>query len=155
MRFRLIANFFSKVSVLLAKRTLIPLVVWARSASCCLPLYNQGMLWRISLLAVWRKQVHNSMSIMDRCRIVSILILDRAGDLMQDLKTGHLIQASPRAQFYGQIIGSTLSIFVTVTAYTLYNKAYTIPGPSFPAPTAYIWLGLARLLRRSLLRRSI
>jgi uncharacterized oligopeptide transporter (OPT) family protein len=66
---------------------------------------------------------------------------------MQDLKTGHLIQASPRAQFYGQMIGSLLSIFVTVTAYTLYNRAYTIPGPSFPAPTAYVWLSLARLLR--------
>lgn len=71
----------------------------------------------------------------------------RAGDLMQDLKTGHLIRASPRAQFYGQLIGSFLSIIVTATAYTLYNRAYEIPGPSFPAPTAYVWLGLARLLR--------
>ena len=66
---------------------------------------------------------------------------------MQDLKTGHLIRASPRAQFYGQLIGSFLSIIVTATAYTLYNRAYQIPGPSFPAPTAYVWLGLARLLR--------
>lgn len=68
---------------------------------------------------------------------------------MQDLKTGHLVRASPRAQFYGQLIGSTLSIFVTSTAYSLYTKAYQIPGPSFPAPTAYVWLGLARLLRMS------
>ncbi|OCH94867.1 OPT oligopeptide transporter [Obba rivulosa] len=71
----------------------------------------------------------------------------QAGDLMQDLKTGHLIRASPRAQFYGQLIGSSLSIIVTTTAYTLYNRAYQIPGPSFSAPTAYVWLGLARLLR--------
>ncbi len=71
----------------------------------------------------------------------------RAGDLMQDLKTGHLIRASPRAQFYGQLIGSCLSIVVTTTAYTLYQRAYEIPGPSFPAPTAFVWLGLARLLR--------
>ncbi|TFY82250.1 hypothetical protein EWM64_g1758 [Hericium alpestre] len=71
----------------------------------------------------------------------------QAGDLMQDLKTGHLIGASPKAQFYGQLIGSTLSIFVTVTAYSLYQNAYPIPGPSFPAPTAYVWLSLARLLR--------
>lgn len=68
---------------------------------------------------------------------------------MQDLKTGHLIRASPRAQFYGQLIGSTLSIVVTTTAYNLYTRAYEIPGPSFPAPTAYVWLGLARLLRAS------
>lgn len=73
----------------------------------------------------------------------------RAGDLMQDLKTGHLIHASPRAQFYGQLIGSSLSIIVTASAYTLYQRAYSIPGPSFPAPTAYVWLSLARLLRKS------
>ena len=68
---------------------------------------------------------------------------------MQDLKTGHLVRASPRAQFFGQLIGSCLSIVVTTTAYSLYTRAYPIPGPSFPAPTAYVWLGLARLLRTS------
>jgi uncharacterized oligopeptide transporter (OPT) family protein len=67
---------------------------------------------------------------------------------MQDLKTGHLIHASPRAQFFGQLIGSSVSIIVTSTAYSLYQRAYTIPGPSFPAPTAYVWLSLARLLRK-------
>ncbi|KAJ7126931.1 oligopeptide transporter [Mycena epipterygia] len=71
----------------------------------------------------------------------------QAGDLMQDLKTGHLCGASPRAQFFGQLIGSAVSIIVTTTAYSLYNRAYVIPGPSFPAPTAYVWLSLARLLR--------
>ncbi|KAL0574740.1 OPT superfamily [Marasmius crinis-equi] len=71
----------------------------------------------------------------------------QAGDLMQDLKTGHLCGASPRAQFYGQLIGSCVSIFVTTTAYSFYTRAYPIPGPSFPAPTAYVWLSLARLLR--------
>ncbi|KAF8274848.1 oligopeptide transporter [Lactarius quietus] len=71
----------------------------------------------------------------------------QAGDLMQDLKTGHLVRASPRAQFYGQLIGSTVSIPVTVTAFILYSRAYPIPGPTFPAPTAYVWLSLARLLR--------
>lgn len=66
---------------------------------------------------------------------------------MQDFKTGHLIGASPRAQFQGQLIGSLVSIFVTTTAFTLYSRAYQIPGPNFPAPTAYVWLNLARLLR--------
>jgi uncharacterized oligopeptide transporter (OPT) family protein len=73
--------------------------------------------------------------------------MSRAGDLMQDIKTGHLLGASPRAQFQGQLVGSAVSIFVTVTAYSLYTRAYPIPGPSFPAPTAYVWLSLARLLR--------
>lgn len=68
---------------------------------------------------------------------------------MQDFKTGHLIGASPRAQFQGQMIGSLVSVFVTTTAFTLYSRAYAIPGPNFPAPTAYVWLNLARLLRSS------
>ncbi|KAI7826718.1 OPT oligopeptide transporter protein-domain-containing protein [Kickxella alabastrina] len=73
----------------------------------------------------------------------------QAGDLMQDLKTGHLLNASPRAQFAGQMIGSVFSVFVTAGAYLLYNKVYPIPGPQFPVPTAQVWLDMARL---SLLR---
>ena len=71
----------------------------------------------------------------------------RAGDLMQDFKTGHLLGASPRAQFISQLIGSFASIFATATFYNVYTKAYQIPGPNFPAPTAYVWLNLARFLR--------
>ncbi|KAF7374839.1 OPT superfamily [Mycena sanguinolenta] len=72
----------------------------------------------------------------------------QAGDLMQDLKTGHLLGASPRAQFFGQLVGSTVSIIVTATGYSRYTIAHMpSPDPSFPAPTAYVWLSLARLLR--------
>ncbi|CAO1627359.1 unnamed protein product [Sympodiomycopsis kandeliae] len=70
----------------------------------------------------------------------------QAGELMQDFKTGHLVGASPRAQFYGQIIGSTVGIFVSAFAYQLYTKVYTIPSPSFPAPAATMWLNFARLV---------
>ncbi|KAG8719972.1 hypothetical protein FRC08_001474 [Ceratobasidium sp. 394] len=70
----------------------------------------------------------------------------QAGDLMQDLKTGHLLHASPRAQFYGQLVGSVVSIFVSAVAYNLYTRVYAIPGPQFPAPTAYVWLSFARLI---------
>jgi uncharacterized oligopeptide transporter (OPT) family protein len=65
---------------------------------------------------------------------------------MQDLKTGHLLHVSPRAQFYGQLIGSAVSIFVSAIAYNLYTRVYAIPGPQFPAPTAYVWLSFARLI---------
>lgn len=71
----------------------------------------------------------------------------QAGDLMQDLKTGHLCGASPRAQFYGQLIGSSVSIVVTTGVWEMYKRAYPIPGTTFPAPSAWVWLGLARLLR--------
>jgi len=70
----------------------------------------------------------------------------QAGDLMQDLKTGHLVRASPRAQFYAQLIGTFFSVFFTVAAYMLYSNAYTIPSDALPAPTAAIWLDMAELM---------
>ncbi|KAJ1675745.1 OPT super [Spiromyces aspiralis] len=70
----------------------------------------------------------------------------QAGDLMQDLKTGHLLQASPRAQFHAQMIGSLFSAFVAAGVYKLYATVYEIPGPQFPVPTAQVWLDMARLV---------
>ncbi|ORX94785.1 OPT superfamily oligopeptide transporter [Basidiobolus meristosporus CBS 931.73] len=70
----------------------------------------------------------------------------QAGDMMQDMKTGHLLHASPRAQFFGQLIGSFVSVFVAVCAYQLYTSVYTIPGPIFQAPTAMVWLDMSRLV---------
>lgn len=58
---------------------------------------------------------------------------------MQDLKTGALLKASPRSQFYGQMIGSLASVFVSSAAYKLYKSVYEIPGPAFRVPTAAIW----------------
>lgn len=70
----------------------------------------------------------------------------QAGDLMQDLKTGYLLHASPKAQFYGQLIGSLISSFVATGAYLLYTSVYEVPGPEFPAPTAQVWLDMSRLV---------
>ncbi|ORX45294.1 OPT superfamily oligopeptide transporter [Hesseltinella vesiculosa] len=70
----------------------------------------------------------------------------QAGDLMQDLKTGHLLGAAPKAQFYGQMIGSLVSAVVASCAYLLYRTVYTIPGPEFPVPTAQVWLDMSRLV---------
>lgn len=53
----------------------------------------------------------------------------QAGDLMQDLKTGHLLKASPKAQFYGQMIGSLASVFIA-TGKKLEKKT-VIWGPFF------------------------
>ena len=79
---------------------------------------------------------------------------------MQDLKTGHLHHASPKAQFYGQvspfllgpdewyrrelaqIIGSFASVFVSSGIYILYRSVYELPSTNFPVPTAAIWLVL-------------
>ena len=70
----------------------------------------------------------------------------QAGDLMQDLKAGHLLGAAPNAQFYGQIIGSAVGAVVSAAVYKLYTHVYTIPGGLFEVPTAYVWVFTARLV---------
>ncbi|KAK2808524.1 hypothetical protein FQN49_008707 [Arthroderma sp. PD_2] len=70
----------------------------------------------------------------------------QAGDMMQDLKTGHLLGASPKAQFYGQAIGSVVGALISVGVYKLYVNVYPVPGPMFQVPTAYVWIFTARLV---------
>ncbi|KAF1813723.1 oligopeptide transporter-like protein [Eremomyces bilateralis CBS 781.70] len=70
----------------------------------------------------------------------------QAGDLMQDLKTGHLLGAAPKAQFWGQIIGSGVGAVVSALVYRLYVSVYDVPGGLFEVPTAYVWVFTARLV---------
>lgn len=70
----------------------------------------------------------------------------QAGDIMQDLKAGHLIGASPKAQFYGQIIGSVVGAVISAAVYKLYVSVYDVPGDMFQVPTAYVWIFTARLV---------
>ncbi|KAL1978074.1 hypothetical protein VTN31DRAFT_933 [Thermomyces dupontii] len=70
----------------------------------------------------------------------------QAGDMMQDLKTGHLLGASPKAQFYGQIIGSLCGAVLSTMVYRLYTHVYDVPGEQFQVPTAYVWIFTARLV---------
>eukprot|EP00927_Polykrikos_kofoidii_P039462 TRINITY_DN33843_c0_g3_i1.p1 TRINITY_DN33843_c0_g3~~TRINITY_DN33843_c0_g3_i1.p1 ORF type:complete len:270 (-),score=44.61 TRINITY_DN33843_c0_g3_i1:94-849(-) len=69
----------------------------------------------------------------------------QSGDLLQAFMTGHLLRASPRALFFAQLLGASLSVFVTVFAYQLYDNVYGVPSESFPAPSAEIWLKMAKL----------
>lgn len=70
----------------------------------------------------------------------------QAGDLMQDLKTGHLLGAAPNAQFWGQIIGSAVGAVVSALIYQLYTTTYQVPGDLFQVPTGYVWIFTARLV---------
>lgn len=70
----------------------------------------------------------------------------QAGDLLQDLKTGHLLGASPKAQFWGQLIGSSVGAVVSACVYKLYTHVYAIPSGMFQVPTAYVWIFTARLV---------
>lgn len=70
----------------------------------------------------------------------------QAGDLLQDLKCGHLIGAAPNAQFWGQMIGSGVGAVLSAVVYKLYTNVYTIPGGLFEVPTGYVWVFTARLV---------
>ena len=70
----------------------------------------------------------------------------QAGDMMQDLKAGHLLGAAPRAQFWGQMIGSFVGAFVSAAVYKLYTSVYEIPHGLFQVPTAFVWIFTARLV---------
>ena len=41
---------------------------------------------------------------------------------------GHLLGASPKFQFYAQVLGSLFSVVFTISAWQLYDSAYDIPG---------------------------
>ncbi|KAH6621272.1 OPT oligopeptide transporter protein-domain-containing protein [Chaetomium sp. MPI-SDFR-AT-0129] len=70
----------------------------------------------------------------------------QAGDMMQDLKTGHLLGAAPKAQFWGQVIGATVGAVVSAFIYRMYTAVYQIPGDLFQVPTGYVWIFTARLV---------
>lgn len=48
---------------------------------------------------------------------------------MQDLKTGHLLGAAPKAQFWGQVIGATAGAVVSAFIYQLYTKSVSWSTP--------------------------
>ncbi|KAJ3111755.1 hypothetical protein HDU96_005381 [Phlyctochytrium bullatum] len=51
-------------------------------------------------------------------------------DMVGDLKTAHLLRASPRSQFLAQAIGSFVAVFLSVGLFTIFGLAY----PCFLAP---------------------
>ncbi|KAK6503646.1 hypothetical protein TWF481_008652 [Arthrobotrys musiformis] len=70
----------------------------------------------------------------------------QAGDILQDLKTSHLLYASPKAQFYGQLVGAAYGAVISSLLYRLYDRVYTIPSKMFEMPAAIVWIDCSRLL---------
>jgi OPT family oligopeptide transporter len=70
----------------------------------------------------------------------------QAGDMMQDLKTGYLLGASPRKQFAAQLFGILAGVGLVVVAYEIFTRAYKIGSEEIPAPAAFAWKGMAELL---------
>ncbi|MFC2076420.1 OPT family oligopeptide transporter [candidate division KSB1 bacterium] len=73
-----------------------------------------------------------------------------AADMMQDLKAGYLLGATPRKQVYAQFIGVLAGAAVAAPIFIVVSRAYGIGTESMPAPAAVVWEGLARLLAQGL-----
>lgn len=74
----------------------------------------------------------------------------QAADMMQDLKTGRLLGASPRRQFIAQLWGIAAGVLFCIPAYVLVTSAYTLGEEQIPAPAAFAWKAMAELLTQGL-----
>jgi uncharacterized oligopeptide transporter (OPT) family protein len=69
----------------------------------------------------------------------------QAADMMGDLKTGHLLGASPRKQFVAQLVGIGAGVLFCVPVYLLVTQG-GIGTKDLPAPSAHAWKATAELL---------
>jgi len=72
-----------------------------------------------------------------------------SSDLLTDLKSGYLLGAKPRHQFFAQFFGVIAGSAAVVPAYLLLvPDASAIGDDKFPAPGAQAWAAVARLLAK-------
>ena len=72
-----------------------------------------------------------------------------AGDLLTDLKSGYLLGANPRQQFYAQIFGVLAGAAISVPIFfVLIPNADVLGTERWPAPAALVWRGVAELLAK-------
>jgi putative OPT family oligopeptide transporter len=72
-----------------------------------------------------------------------------ASDLLTDLKSGYLLGAKPRHQFFAQFFGVIAGSAVVVPAYLLLiPDASAIGEDKYPAPGAQSWAAVAKLLAK-------
>jgi uncharacterized oligopeptide transporter (OPT) family protein len=72
-------------------------------------------------------------------------------DTVGNLKVGHMVGANPRRQFIGQLFGVLAGALLAVPAYfILVPDANALGGEKFPAPSALVWMGVAKVLSQGL-----
>src|SRR5438552_1293605 len=67
---------------------------------------------------------------------VVAIAASKAGDISQDLKTGHLVGATPWKQQLGQLIGAAFACCAVAATVLLLGRAYTFGSRDLPAPQA-------------------
>ncbi|TFK48797.1 OPT oligopeptide transporter [Heliocybe sulcata] len=82
--------------------------------------------------------------------MLALAASEQCADMLGDLKTTHLLGASPRVQLYAQCVGALVSIFMSAGMFVLFSTAYpciinleTSGACSFPAPDVASWRAVA------------
>ncbi|MEE8584296.1 MAG: oligopeptide transporter, OPT family, partial [Acidobacteriota bacterium] len=70
-----------------------------------------------------------------------------AGDMMQDLKVGHILGGTPWKMEVGELIGVVIAALAMTPILRLYHEVYTIGSATLPAPQA----GLMALMSKSII----
>ncbi|KAJ3207363.1 hypothetical protein HDU67_007521 [Dinochytrium kinnereticum] len=75
----------------------------------------------------------------------------QAVDMVGDLKTGYLLNATPISQFYAQLVGAGVSVFISVPLFVVFTKAYPCilyeeEKCDFGAPSVSAWAAVATVL---------
>jgi uncharacterized oligopeptide transporter (OPT) family protein len=73
-----------------------------------------------------------------------------AADLLTDLKSGYLLGANPRRQVIAQLFGVVAGTLFVVPAYQLLINPAELGSDKWPAPSAQIWAGVARVLAQGI-----
>jgi OPT family oligopeptide transporter len=72
-----------------------------------------------------------------------------AGDLLTDLKSGYLLGANPRQQFFAQFFGVLSGALIVIPVFFILIPDIGMLGTEkWPAPAALVWRGVAELLAR-------
>jgi uncharacterized oligopeptide transporter (OPT) family protein len=70
-----------------------------------------------------------------------------AADLLTDLKSGYLLGANPRQQFYAQMLGVVAGAVAVMPVFRLLVPEPSVLGSTeFPAPSVQVWAGVSRVL---------
>ncbi len=65
-----------------------------------------------------------------------------SGDICQDLKTGHILGATPRKQQIMQLVGVVLTAFIIAPVLSALHHGYGIGSATLPAPQASLFKGI-------------
>ncbi len=57
-----------------------------------------------------------------------------AGDIVQDLKTGYMVRATPRYQYIAEFVGITVSFIVMIYIISILGKIYGFGSKDLPSP---------------------